>query len=447
MPSQFHGIHTLSSALRTFQRSLDVTGQNIANVNTRGYARQRVELKSLPSIDFYSGQWRQLGSGVTISAISSARDTILDGQMGSALSRSSKNATLADGLKQIDAIYGEPSDTGLSAGLGRLFDAWSNLAANPAEPAWKREVQEAGAQAAGQFNQLAEGLTVQSQITAEAMKLGVARLNQLADEVARLNGEIRQAQAVGGSPNELINSRQAALEEMASVGGVSWRSDAYGMVTVYSGPNVVLQGESAQQFEFDGSQFSVAGRPLASMGGELGGLKDLSQRLDGQMGQLDRLANELRDRMNGLHATGPQGNSFFDPNADGAVGLRLSAEVAADPAAIDAGTEDKTGDGSLAQALADLREQNLAGLNGRTLEGYYREAVIDLAAQAESAQAQADIAEAQTAQIENRRSETMGVNLDEEMAEMVKLQRTYQAAARALSTMDQITEELLGIVR
>jgi flagellar hook-associated protein 1 FlgK len=89
----------------------------------------------------------------------------------------------------------------------------------------------------------------------------------------------------------------------------------------------------------------------------------------------------------------------------------------------------------------------LAGLNGRTLEGYYREAVIDLAAQAESAQAQADIAGAQTAQIENRRSETMGVNLDEEMAEMVKLQRTYQAAARALSTMDQITEELLGIVR
>jgi flagellar hook-associated protein 1 FlgK len=447
VPGPFHGISTLSSALRSFQRSLDVTGQNIANVNTKGYARQRVELKSLPSIDFYSGGWRQLGSGVTISSISNARSEILDGQMGSALSRQGKGAALAEGLSGIDAIYGEPSDSGLSAGLGRLFDAWSNLAANPSEPAWKQEVQSAGRGLAELFNRTAAGLADHSAIQSEEFGLGFQRLRDLAEDTARLNGEIRSSMALGGSPNELINQRQAALEEMAQIGGATWRMDGQGMATVYLGSEVILQGESVSDLQASGMSISVQGRSAALPGGSLAGMKDARAQAESQVASLDRLANEIRDRVNALHQNGPNGLAFFDPAGSGSAGIRLAAEVADDPSLINAGSEAKDGDGSLAEAIAGLRDESLAGLGGRTIEGFYQALTIGLSAQAESAEGQADIAEAQAAALEARRGEQMGVNLDEEMAEMVKLQRSYQAAARALTTIDQLTEELLGIVR
>ncbi|MCG9895710.1 MAG: hypothetical protein MH204_09565 [Fimbriimonadaceae bacterium] len=168
------------------------------------------------------------------------------------------------------------------------------------------------------------------------------------------------------------------------------------------------------------------------------------------LNDLDRLADGLRAGLNSLHRTGigadgSTGIDFFDASGSGSRSLRLSAEVSASAQAIAAGTTGNAGDGGLAQALAALRDSN--SISGQTFAGYYDSLVQSNADAASLFGQELDVATAVGAQISEQRASVSGVNLDEEFADMVKMQRSYQAAARALSVFDQVTEELLGIIR
>jgi flagellar hook-associated protein 1 FlgK len=182
-------------------------------------------------------------------------------------------------------------------------------------------------------------------------------------------------------------------------------------------------------------------------GGRLSGLFGGINALDSYRTQLDTFVDELRSQVNSLHVTGINLNNTtgidFFAGTNGASDLDLSADVKADPKNIAAGATGAPGDGSVALAIARLREASLSSLGNRSLTAYFADLVGRVGQDSQSFAQKLDIQTTLLQQIEQQRQGVSGVNLDEELSNMVRYQRAFQSAAKVLSVLDQTTEELI----
>jgi flagellar hook-associated protein 1 FlgK len=153
--------------------------------------------------------------------------------------------------------------------------------------------------------------------------------------------------------------------------------------------------------------------------------------VQGYVDQLDTIAENVKTLVNGTYGT------FFEtgPGPSGA-SLRVTSALAADPKLIQAGTGSE-GSNDVALAVAALR-------NHADVDGAYRAFVAKVGAEVRSADRQETNAEALTGAVENRRQSVAGVSMDEEMSNLVRFQRGYQASARAMSTMDEMLDVLIN---
>lgn len=451
MPGSFHGITTASSALRVFQRQMDIVGHNLANVGTAGYSRQTASLSANEAIDFYQGGMKQLGSGVGLVSINRIRDVLLEQSARRTASDLGQDSAKLNSLSELDAIYAEPSKSGISASLGAFFDAWSGLGSNPGDPAYLQKVQTAGQSLAdkirGAYGQMSR---LEDKQRTEAGDV-FARINALSQQIADLNGQIRQAAGAGATPNDLMDQRDLALRELSGYVSVEAHPQKDGTLLVYAGNEPLVVGDEAPGLN---AAFDVSGGAPISQSmldrlgsGSLKGQLEAIQETQRQKGQLDQLADNLRTQVNTLHGGGSTGVDFFDASTSGAISFDLSIPVKSSPSNISAGTSGSDGDGGLAHAIAQLREQKLAGLGTDTFEGFFDKAVTSLASAVSSARSSAETNDLVAQQLEQQIQAVSGVNMDEELTEMMKLQRCYQAAAKSLSVMDSMTEDLLGMIR
>lgn len=458
MPGTFSSIGMTSNALRMFQRALDTTGHNIANVNTFGYSRQTVEFRTQEALPFYSNKWHALGQGVTLSSIVRARDGYLEASARGNASTLGKFQTLASSLKSIEGMYGEPSDSGIAAALDKFFDSWSALGSSPADPALRTQVQSSGSLLTSRVRSAYAGLLQyegQLQTSADAT---VSRVNQLAADIAKLNQDIRQYTASGGYPNDLMDQRDMAVREMSSLIDTQVERFEDGSYAVYVAGHTLVDQAGARPmpttFDPVNSTFVASGVTYTVRSGQLAGLFQSMSAVNSQKGQLDALANELRTQFNTVHQTGIDqdgntGNLFFNDAVpqSGAIDFDLSAVVKASPRAIVAGLTGEPGDGGLALNLSQMRDTALVALGNQTFQGFYLDSVGQLGSQAAYYENAAKTEEAVALQIDNQVQAVSGVSLDDEMAEMMRFQRSYQAAARALTVFDQVTEDLIAMLR
>lgn len=436
MPSTFHGLSLASSALRTFQRAMDVTGHNIANAGRTDYTRQRARLQTAPHVPFHQGTLHHLGSGVELGAIERVRSAFLDQRRATNLSDLGFGSASATGLDRIERAYGEPSDAGISASLGRFFDSWAALGSDPAGESHRLEVQQAGRALSLRINEAAQALTAsRDQSLAEQARL-TDSAQGLADGIAALNKQIVEAMGGGASPNDLMDQRDTMIAQLSELAPLDVRPQNDGSIQVYIGSQPAVDRTGAA----DLSTINWG----ALSGGALAGHASAATAASDQLQRLDDLASALRDEVNALHSTGDSGEDFFA--GANALTLSLDPDVAADAALINAGTSGKTGDGALALALADLRTASVASLGGLSLSGHYEGMIADAAEGVNAAEAEYAFDQLLSQQIDAQIQEVSGVNLDEEMADMLKWQRAYQAAATALQIMDETTENLIGVL-
>ena len=186
MPGPFHGILTASSALRSFQRALDVTGHNIANVNTPGYSRQTVDFSAQRGVDFFQGKWFSLGGGVTLGSVNRVRVDYLDQSMLTSNGQLGRSSTLATGFQRSERIYGEPGEGGISTALGRFFDSWSGLASNPADPSAREQVRLAGQTLTDRVRGRFAELTTLEQSSSASMTGSLTVMDELSEELGGL---------------------------------------------------------------------------------------------------------------------------------------------------------------------------------------------------------------------------------------------------------------------
>lgn len=463
MPGAFHGINLSSNALRAFQRALDTTGHNIANVNTPGYSRQVVGYSQQEPTPFWaSNKPFLLGNGVALSTISRVRDMFLGARQLQTTAEQGRLGTLHTSLSQIEAMFQEPGGTGINDALTGFFNAWSNLSSNPNEPGNRVAVQIAGQALTGKVRGAYQDLlSLQTQQTA-AIGQTMQAIDSLAGQINQLNSQIRQQTAEGTTPNDLMDRRDEALRQLSELTNIQTAQFPDGSITVNIGGFQLVDQYSSHAFprasyDPNAMTFTDGTNTFNLRGGQLGGSFQALASVRDAMSKLDSLANNLRTEVNSIHASGTNplgqtGVQFFGdvvPPAlqTGAIDFDLSAAVKADPNAIVSSATGLAGDGGLALSLSRLRDVSISGLGSRTFSRFYGDMVGDIGRQTASAKADLDTQQSISDQIANQIQSVSGVSLDDEMANMLRYQRSYQAVARALNVFDQVTEDVINMIR
>jgi flagellar hook-associated protein 1 FlgK len=441
--STFMGLHTALRGILAHQRSLDVTSHNIANAGTEGYSRQEAVLETAGAMPIVGAGW--LGTGVDVAEYRRIRDTYLDVQMRAQTMLKSYHETRQNGLEQVEMALAEPSDSGLSTLLNRFWSGWQDLANAPENQGVRQAlVQTTGTLAAG-FNALHSQLTtVDAQTNAEIANT-VDDVNSLLQRLAAVEQPIMDAVGVGQNPsNDLLDERDALVDKLAEIVNLTVTPETDGSVTLRVGTKTLLQAGVPTPIA-GVADFVVAGVDQL-MSGKLEGLVALTTSIAGPGGYIARLngiASSLIANVNALQSAGyalgagaPSGISFFS-GAD-ASDIGVNAAIVADPRLIAAADgASQAGNGMNALTVSALRTDP-------TLDPAYSQLVTSIGADTREARRSTSNATVLTDALENRRQSVSGVSLDEEMTNLLRFQRGFQASARAMNAMDETIEMLIN---
>ncbi len=373
MSSPFFGLDIGASALRSAQQLLNTAAHNVANANTPGYSRQRVRLVQAPPYTYpafnRSGLPGQIGSGVNVAAITRIRDNFLDLQVQAQTGLKGEWDTRQQELAKIEAIFPEPSDSGLGNTLSKFWNAWQDVAADPTSTATRSSLIEQASGLATEINRDATQLRMMASGIDAQVTDKVQKINDLATTIAGLNGQIQRVLVTGDNPNDLLDQRNQVLEELSAIVPVSVNTRQDGSISVLIGGTDLVSNVYTRQVQ---TQLDAAGHVHAvwADGSELtlpsGELKSLLQVRDvdlaGYRESLDSLAKGIADATNALHQRGVDANGnaglplfTYFAGAESA-SLAVNQTVAADTRLIAAAAAPNTpGDGSVAGLIADLR--------------------------------------------------------------------------------------------
>lgn len=460
MASLFGLLDTARSALITHQLALNVTGHNVANVDTPGYTRQRLELGARPGSE---QRPTGIGAGVEPLGIQRLRMESFDRAYRREAGGLGESGQRSQQLSALESLVAEPGDPGISDALDKFWSAWADLGNEPAEESYRRTVLEAGARVASRFNQLGGQLKAQREDLNVEVAAAAQQLNQLATDLARANGSIRAAELNGQTASDLRDRRDLLLDELAGLVDMRAAEDEQGVFRVWVDGRALVDGTVAAGLQTeqvtggDGTvltqvRWSDTGKDFSTPSGSLGGLLDVRDRvLPARLEELDRLADTLADEVNRLHRTGTDlegraGREFFDAAGRGAMGLALSRTVLDEPSRVAASADGGVGNGEIATALAQLAETRLEGVSGLTLGEAWGSLVSQVGAESERAQGEYAAQQAFVSELDGRRQSISGVNLDEELTLMLQQEQAYSAAARVVSTADTMIQTLLDLV-
>lgn len=320
---------TTLTGLRAFQSSLATTSHNIANVNTEGYSRQRVNLTALPAENIGGAI---IGRGVGVNSI----DRVLDGfqvaEVRGNVTQQGRLEVFSQLSREIDSLLGN-TDSGLSPALLGFFEGVQAAADDPSSTAARQSLLSQASVLADRFESLDTRLAAQSRSLADRLSASIPEVNALASAVAELNTGIIEASAVsGGIPNDLLDQREQVLSQLAEQLSVEVVTQGDGSVNVFigSGQALVLGGE-ASSLRFGNGEFggaspdifldSFSGTSLITnnlSGGQIGGLLDADRELispsRNQLGQLSLALGEVANAIHssGLTLSGELGGDLFN---------------------------------------------------------------------------------------------------------------------------------------
>lgn len=453
-------LYTARDSLTAQSYGLSVTGQNITNVNTPGYVRRDPLLET-----------RALGTSttgtVTATGLRRATDVYIERReltaRGSAAAASEHDRQLAS----LEAVFNDLGATGLGSALDGLFSSFSALATNPSDPTARGAVLGAADAFASRASAIGDSISDQKNELFKAAQDTAREINEKATAIAELNRRIQAAEAQGEDAADLKDQRNNVLLGLSTLVDVRTIPDNQGSIIVQASGATLVEGGDARALGIDlaadGSLRILSTRASGNTsevtqfltGGKLAGIKEARDvDLFAVGDKLDKLVFDVANAVNTQHAAGfgadgVSGRNLFDVPAvtlGAARGIRLSADVAGNPAAVAAAATGATvpGGSENAVALADIFKTPLSG--GRTAAESYADIVGDVgqrkAAVAQAAETQNAIKE----QVQAMRESVSGVSLDEEMVSLTKYQRAYEAAGRVLSTVDQLLQDLINRV-
>lgn len=453
----FYGIGVATSALRAQQQALDILGHNVANAGTPGYKRQRAVLAQGSPLTgaFASGMTglSSVGTGVRVEQIQRVQDSFVETRVRLAAGQSALWDARSQTLRQVEALFNEPGEAGLEHELDRFWSAWEQLSTQPDSVPTRLALVERAQRLTQSIREIYAQLgRIRSDLD-DAVAQKAERVNAIIADIADLNAKITWARSNNLTPNDLLDRRDLLVEELGALTGAeaSGRGGQEFMVTLAG--KVLVQGVNAfplgVRLAADGSQeifCSADGEPRTVPGGEIAGLQSVrDESVPRFRALLDEVATTLAGQVNAIHRTGvtadgaPAGD-FFTAGTT-AANLEVSAAILASPAAIATSATGAAGDNSIALAIAELRSEAVAG--GQTINQLYRIIVSEVGTQTALAAHTAETQRLSLDQFRAQQQAISGVSLDEEMADMIRFQQAYNAAARVLTSFDQMLSTLI----
>ncbi|GAX88895.1 flagellar hook-associated protein FlgK [Effusibacillus lacus] len=452
MRSTFHGLEAMKRALYTQQTALNTVSHNVANANTEGYSRQVVDMSAFHPLQYPAmsrgTEAGQLGQGSWVDSIRRMRDQYLDRQYRNESSLMGQWEVKRENLDKIDAILNEPSDTSLSTVINEFFKSWHDLSESPDSVSAKKVVRQTAISLVETFQHVAARLNTLDNDINLSITSKASEVNSLISEINDLNGKIKTLEMLGDNANDLRDQRDLLVDKIAEMIDVSVTDgpDGYTLKTTAPAPNTVtlLDSTTGTMSPLDPSTisvatFSIGGTQVTS--GELRGMLESKKSIGDYLTQLDTLANGIINSVNGVHP------SFFI--GTGAATMDLDPTIKASETNIQSGTSGNAGDNSIALQVAGLInskifDSNSDGTVDTTFEDFFQSMISQLGVEQRHAEYMEQNQGAIVTQISNQRHSISDVSIDEEMANMIKFQHAYNAAARVITTIDSILDRIIN---
>lgn len=497
--STFHGLEKAKQALFAQQSALYTTGHNIANANTEGYTRQRVNFETVSPFPVGSRNRPQIpgqiGTGVQIDAIQRVRDKFLDYQFRSENSRAGYWDSMSSSLSRMEELLNEPSESGLSHTMDEFWKSLQDLATNPENSGARSVVVNRALAVTETFNYISSSLQVIREDLKDQINITVSDANSLLRQINEINEQIQKIEPHGYLANDLYDDRDRLIDELSEIVSIKVHhvksSDssldiADGLVRIelvdHQGlsldqpPVFLLDGQpgnhanavnelslsyhengAIQAINIDGYE-DMGNLDMMNTIGSLKGLIEAYGYEDNgtiigeypeMLAQLDRMASEFAKAFNEVHEEGydlegNKGENFF-ANVDSAATITVASEIFNNPELIAASTDETSGNGQNALDLADVfNHTELVNLDGASINSFYESLIGGLGVRASEANRMTDNTEVLRSQVEEQRMSVSAVSLDEEMTNMIKFQHAYNAAARNMTAIDELLDKIIN---
>jgi flagellar hook-associated protein 1 len=440
------------SSLQSHQTALATTSHNISNSTTEGYTRQRVNLESQRPLPVTPGQ---LGLGVQVTDIKRMRDAFLDGTVRLQIAQNARYDFAAKNQVMLETALG-PVDGGINKDLSNFFNSIQSLTTSPEDLGVRQNVIDNAAILAGSFRNTIGSLDRAEGSVDVTVDDAARDINSMLDQVAILNREIQKFELGTDNANDFRDKRDLLVDKLSAyfdvtqvelpTGAVNLSVNGEPLVTglVVSPVQVVSAGTPAHpQIQSSG------GVNLVTSGGKLRGIAEVYTTIDGLRTQLDDLAATIIDEVNtrvtgGFDLNGNAGVNFF--SGTDAATIDVSAAVKANPALVVAAGVAAPGDNQVALdlvALQDLAVFPSAGPNSTLGEGI-RNILSQLGSQTRNTMNLAETYQNGLKLVSDQRQAVSGVNMDEELSNLISYQRAYEAAARVVTIVDEMLDTIIN---
>ena len=506
MRSTFAGLSIASSGLFAAQRALDITGHNISNVNTRGYSRQRLNQAAQDPMSIVGGQG-QLGLGVKMQFISQVRDEMLDIKYRTEVNTLGEWEEKYNSISQIEAIFNEPTDTGIRKVMDNFFEGLNSLSKDPSSPTTRAVFIQSAVALAQNFNHMTDNFEKMIRDANEEVESSVRSINSMGSQIARLNKQILEAELDGSRANDLRDARNLLIDDLSKLVDIQVKevpisngNSSTLSILIQGTPLVnhtdtnVLELETDQDHPMykdgldaipprtDLSTIRVSNIKWATgssldqtkLGGTIGGqlqqrdgFKDENKGIPYYVRFTSEFAKSFAETINTAHAAGyalgattPSGLDIFESNGGATINagnIKVNQALLNDPTLLAlGGVSGAKDDNKNAIAMLELRNNksfvsqivysptSKIVLGEGTPEDVIKTMISTLGVDGQEAKRMFNNQQYLAEEIDSFRMSVSGVSQNEEMSNMIKFQHAYNAAARMITTVDEMIDVIIN---
>ena len=456
-------------ALLTQQEAINTTSHNIANVNTPGYTRQRLNMGTNTPLSFWSGQ---VGTGVSGTGVERIYDRFLGFQVNDENQNLGKWEAEKNTLERVEMIFDESTGYGLNQGLSEFWNGWQDLVNNPSGLTERTSLLSKSESLALTFNQTRSDLEKIRTDLDKNIEGTVDEINQITEQIADLNQKIAQAETGGQEANDYRDKRDLLLKDLSSKIDINSFEGSDGKITVLAANGrPLVQNDHSRDLSTRDNALSghkdivwldSEDNPtdIASdiNGGKLKGwLEVRDNTIPEYMDRLDSFAGSIIEKVNELHQSGYAMTT--DPlTGDPYTGVPFFSGTDASDIAVNSDIIDDVnmiaaaetvggvpGDNGMAIQISNLQNALTMNDDNATFDNYYNSLVSDVGTDVRGAAINYDHQSSVVTHLDNYRESVSGVSLDEEMVNLIKFQHAYEAAAKIISTADELLQTVINM--
>jgi len=454
--SSLFGIMSIAvRALLAEQGAMNATANNVANLNTPGFSRQRPVLAEGDPTTLGT---LTMGTGVVLERLESLRDPILELRLHEETQQQGHLDSFVTAMRQVEVMFSSSSGD-IGAQISNFFSSLQQLSTDPANFSLRQGVLTAAGNLAGAFRTTANNLSSQRATLDLDVKQAVEQINLLTGQIAELNRQISDMENLKQDPSTFTDQRTLLIRQLSDLVDVSVIQTESSVTLTTSNGTALVAGDRSfdltAQVDPSGVQHIFAqGSDITAKltAGKIAGLLQVrDQKIPGLLASLDILAAGLASALNTAHRSGfdlngtAGGDLFVPPPGSGQGAAAGMMVVISDPALLAASSDGSPGSNGNLALLSAVHDQPVA--SGQTPTDFYANLVFGVGSDVSNGTAELEASQLILRQLEDQRGSISGVSVDEEAANMLRYQRAYEAAARVVSTVNEMLDTTINLGR